>query len=242
MARNHYANVTVHDSNIFKRNLQKIRYSHALLALKKFPPSFCGTILDYGGGNGELCKYISRKFPDAKLTMYEPASDLREEAAGNLENYPSVSITDSINNIPPASFDVIFCLAVFEHILEERYFQLIDDFFKLLKKDGLLVVGIPAEVYLPALFKGIFRMTRRYGAFDASLKNVLKCVIGKPPGNRPVGTIGASLPYYFDHVGFSERIFNDELLKKFKISRIYGSPFPLLFAGLNFEKFYLCRK
>ena len=242
MSRTHYANVTINDKNIFKRNLQKTRYRHALLALKELSPSFSGNILDYGCGNGQLCKYISESFPVADLTMYEPASELREEAAGNLKDYLQIRITDSISNISASFFDVIFCLAVFEHILEDRYCVMLNDFNKLLKSDGLLVIGVPVEVHLPALFKGVFRMGRRYGAYDANIKNVFRCVIGKPPGNRPISNIDVSLPYYFDHLGFNERIFRNELIKHFKIYRIYGSPLPFLWVGLNFEKYYLCKK
>ena len=237
-----YANVTIKDKNIIKRHLQKKRYKHALLSLKNLPSSFSGNILDYGGGNGELCKYIFDMFPNTKIILYEPASALREEAIYNLKKYSQIKIIENLNNIPFSNFDIIFCLAVFEHIPEEQYSVLFNEFFKLLHHNGLLIIGIPIEVYLPALFKGIFRMCRRYGAYDANIKNVLKCTIGKPPKNRIISLIDVSLPYYYEHLGFDYRIFQYKLIKHFKIIRTYGSPFPFLFTNLNFEKYYLCKK
>lgn len=181
-------------------------------------------------------------FPNAKITFYEPASALREEATYNLKKYLQIKIIEDINNIPFSNFNIIFCLSVFEHIPEEQYSVLFNDFFKLLHNNGQLIIGIPIEIYLPALLKGIIRMCRRYGENDANIKNVLKCTIGKPPKNRTISLIDVSLPYYYEHLGFDHRIFQYKLIKHFKIIRTYGIPFPFLFANFNFEKYYLCKK
>jgi SAM-dependent methyltransferase len=242
MARTHYANVTIRDPNIIKRKLHRIRYGHALLSMKKFPDSFSGNIFDYGGGNGELCKYIISGFPGTSITMYEPAPDIRSEAVSNLEKYPGIKIVGGVSDIPSYSFDMIFCLAVFEHLHQDDYNSLFNDFNRLLKQDGILVIGVPVEIYIPALIKGIFRMTRRYGNYDANISNVLRCFIGKPPKNRPLSHIDVSLPFYWDHLGFDHRVFQGKLASRFKIVKIYGSPLPIFLNILNFDKYYVCKK
>ena len=110
-----------------------------------------------------------------------------------------------------------------------------------MSKQGILVISVPVEVYMPALFKGIFRMIRRYGAFDANIKNILKCLVGKPPKERPRGKIENELLYYYDHLGFDYRVFGAELAKHFKIISSYGGPFMHFPLWANFEKYFICR-
>lgn len=237
-----YADITVKDKNAIKRYLHRKRYRQALLAVKEVPFNFSGNILDFGGGNGEFCKYIFSMFPDSNTVLYEPTPSIREEAAGNLIGYPGIKIIDNLLITPYPGFDIIFCMEVFEHMVEEQYPVLFNEFAKLMDAKSLLVISIPVEVYLPALIKGIFRMFRRYGSFDANIKNVLKCTSGKPPAIRPRDKIENSLPYYYDHLGFDYRSFEKEIKKHFNVINSYGGPCTFLPAGLNFEKYYLCKK
>jgi len=237
-----YAGLTIKDSNVIKRYLHRNRYRQALTGLRNYPPSFSGNILDFGGGNGELCKYIYGKFPNAKIVLYELTPSIRAEAIDNLKEYPEIEIVGDVKDIPLPEFDIIFCLEVFEHIIEEQYSLLFNEFIKLMSDESLLIIGVPVEVFLPALLKGIFRMCRRYGAYDANIRNVLKCMIGKPPQKRIRGTIENSLPYYYEHLGFDYRVFQYELSKYFNIVKSYGGPIAFLTPSLNFEKYYMCKK
>jgi hypothetical protein len=83
---------------------------------------------------------------------------------------------------------------------------------------------VPNELFLPALVKGLFRMTRRYGAFDARPANVLQATIGRPPGRRPVREITAGLPYHFHHTGFDHRELRRTLSETFEVERQFASP------------------
>ncbi|MBN1298085.1 MAG: methyltransferase domain-containing protein, partial [Actinobacteria bacterium] len=218
------------------------RYRQALISVREVPFNFKGNILDYGGGSGEFCKYILKSFPYANVVLYEPTPSIRQEAIKNLAEYPGIKINAEIKDLPYTKFDVIFCMEVFEHMVIDQYPVIFNDFLKLMDRDSLLVLSIPVEIYLPALIKGIFRMTRRYGRYDANIKNIFKCTFGKPPQNRPREEIENSLPYHYDHLGFDYRAFEKELKKHFSIICSYGGPFTLLPAALNLEKYYLCKK
>jgi hypothetical protein len=85
-------------------------------------------------------------------------------------------------------------------------------------------VGVPNELFIPALIKGLFRMTRRYGSFDARPGNVLRAVLGRPPKRRPVREITPGLPYHFHHMGFDHRKLRIKLSKTFEIARQFASP------------------
>ena len=83
---------------------------------------------------------------------------------------------------------------------------------------------MPNELFVPALAKGIFRMTRRYGAFDARPSNVLKAALGRPPKTRPVRRIARGLPYHMAHTGFDHRKLQERLSEAFDPVRSFGSP------------------
>ena len=236
-----YADITINDKSRVKSWLHKKRYTQALHAVREFPFNFAGNILDFGGGSGEFCKYILNALPDSTPVLYEPTPSLRKEALSNLEKYKQIKIIANIKDSPYRVYDVIYCMEVFEHMVEEQYRVLFEQFLTVMGKNSLLIISIPVEVYLPALAKGIFRMFRRYGSFDANIKNVLKCFFGKPPVTRPRGEIENGLPYYYDHLGFDYRVFESELKKYFVVDGSYGGPVTFLPAYLNFEKYYMCR-
>ena len=98
----------------------------------------------------------------------------------------------------------------------------------LLKDGGTFFVGVPNELFVPALVKGLFRVTRRYGAFDARFGNVFRAAIGRPPQRRPVKEIASGLPYHFHHLGFDHRKLRVLLSGTFDLVRQFGSP-----TGIN---------
>ena len=122
----------------------------------------------------------------------------------------------------------MFCLEVFEHLPPRPAAEALAKIEHLLKDHGTFFVGVPNELFLPALVKGLFRMTRRYGAFDARFGNVLRATIGRPPKRRPVNEIAPGLPYHFHHLGFDYRKLRALLTGTFDLARQFGSP-----TGIN---------
>jgi hypothetical protein len=86
---------------------------------------------------------------------------------------------------------------VFEHLPQEETLTAITDIRRLLKPEGVVVIGVPHEIFIPALIKGIFRMSRRYGDFDAKAENILAATLGRPPRSRPTSEISPGLSYHF---------------------------------------------
>jgi len=197
--------------------------------------------LSIGGGDGELCKLLVDKFSKAEIWCYEPVEKMREEAKYNLENLPGVKIIADVSELPHSYFDVIFCLEVFEHLPEKETEKAIDDISTLLTPGGYACIGVPNEIYIPALIKGLFRMTRRYGAYDANWVNLISATLGNPPKDRPVSKIEDKFSYYSPHMGFDFRDFQKKIGQKLKIEKIWGSPITGLPASLNFEVYFLCR-
>jgi SAM-dependent methyltransferase len=235
-----YASLTRNDRNPLKRFLQRRRMRDALALTGRL--GACTTIVDFGAGDGEACKHLAARFPDARIFCYEPCPALREEAKANLRDTPRAVIVGELTAMPRGQCDLVLCMEVFEHLPPEQTEQSLSAIDALLCPEGAALIGVPVEVFLSALAKGAFRMTRRRGDFDARLGNVLRATLGRPPRERPLSEISPGLPYHFYHLGFDHRRLRRQLEAKFKLQGAAGSPLPLVGAWLNSEIYYLVRK
>jgi SAM-dependent methyltransferase len=235
-----YAKLTTQDRNPVKRWLQNLRLNHSLRGLKKTGPDFNGNVLDFGAGNGELIKRLAGRFPDAQFFCYEPTEGYRKQAAENLKSVKYVQFPGQTESLPAGSMDLVFCMEVFEHLPDAVIQTALREIDRLLKKDGAAVIGVPVEIHLAALWKGLFRITRRYGETDARLGNILRAIFGHPPRNRDIVQLESGVPYIIRHLGFDYRQLRKELAARFEIRNRFGSPFPYLPVFLNFEVYYVC--
>ena len=233
-----YADYTFRDKNPVKRWLQRRRLASAVRALDRLPhpPE---AICDFGGGNGELCKLLSERFPKAKLICYEPSSDMLSEAQENLRAVSGVEIMQDLRFVAPGSVDIVFCLEVFEHLPDEETGEAFRTITTLLKPQGILIVGVPVEVGIPALYKGLFRMMRGYGSFYAGVTNIVRSCLGDPPTDRPIAEIAPGRGYCYEHMGFDYRRFKERLDGTFRLQRIAASPFTWLSPRLMPEVYFV---
>lgn len=235
-----YSDITINDPNIVKRFLQRRRYQTALdLYPKNGRPK---QILDFGGGDGELCLQLARVDKRSRFICYEPAPQMREQARGKIENSKHIELVDSSSLVPDDSCDVVYSLEVFEHLPANEFRFALEEIFRLLKPGGHLVVGVPNELYFAALYKGAFRLTRRIGDYDARMMNIIRCALGNPPKDRPVGQVATGKAYHFHHLGFDHRILGEEIAAKAgRVNKVF-SPFWILGAIASPEIYYVSSK
>ena len=222
-----YSEITFADRNPIKRWLQRSRLETAL-DLGRHLKSGVLTVCDFGAGNGELCRLLIRDFSNAKILCFEPAPSLMAEAKELLGGHPRVSFLSETTEIDSGSVDILFCLEVFEHLPVDEMQAALLDIQRILKPEGMAVIGVPVEIGVPAAYKGFFRMARRYGNFDATPRNVLSAVIGVPPKDRPVAEISPGLRFHFEHMGFDFRVFAKKLSEFFLMQKRTYSPMPFL--------------
>jgi SAM-dependent methyltransferase len=235
-----YANFTRDDKNPIKRFLQRKRLQDALALT-----TGCGQlsrVLDYGAGDGELSRLLAIRLPDAQVNCYEPYQSLREQAVANTRGVPNLEVIGTIDQLEEGSFDLVLCTEVFEHLPYDETEESLRKIRSLLCDTGVGVIGVPLEMYLPAAFKGLFRITRRYGDYDATPLNVLRASLGSPPRNRPLSEIDPGLRYYFHHMGFDHRRLAAQLQPHFHVKRSIASPCPPLGTFLNSEVYFLVEK
>jgi len=236
-----YADITTGDSNPLKRWLQRRRFSDALAVLRCAQVDYRLRVLDFGAGNGELVRQMTG-IASIEAWVYEPTPSLMAEAKENLAGLSSATYMENLDSVDSGIFDYVFCLEVFEHLPKKETASAIAEIHRLLKPDGVAVIGVPHELFLPALFKGLFRTCRRYGGFDARPRNILGAVLGRPPLQRPTVDISPGLPFHFHHLGFDYRVLEHTLQERLQLSKKWFSPFPLLGAAFNSEVYFLLRK
>ena len=236
-----YADITFCDQNPVKRWLQQRRLTDAIRLTAHFQN--INVVLDFGAGNGELSKRLSPFFPQAQMICYEPTANLMAEAQKNTEQFQQIRFVTDMATVNKESVDLLYCLEVFEHLPKSEMEAAFSLICSVLRDGGIAVIGVPIEVHLPALYKGMFRMTRRYGDFDATPGNVLRATVGFPPQCRPVSEIAEGWRYHPHHLGFDYRRFR-ELLKSqpFMILKQSASPIPILGAWINPEIYFIAQK
>ena len=236
-----YADITFCDKNPIKRLLQQQRLTDALQLAARF--NDINVVLDFGAGNGELSKRLVGFFPQAQTICYEPNLGLMAEAKTNVEGLKQVKFVTDIGTVNQGSVDLLYCLEVFEHLPQRETEAAFSAIHSVLRERGIAIIGVPVEVYLPALYKGVFRMTQRFGEFDAILRNILRATFGFPPEHRPIGEITAGWSYYFHHLGFDYRRFRESLKsRQFIFLKQSASPFPVLGTWINPEVYFVVQK
>ena len=235
-----YSDITFKDKNPIKRWLQQRRFVVATRIVDEISNPQC--VLDFGAGNGELCKLIALQFPKAKIICYEPTPYLMAEAKDNLNNLAQVYFCTDVAEIAQGSVDLVFCLEVFEHLPKAETEDALNRISFALSSEGNALIGVPIEIGIPALYKGIFRMSRRFGKFDASIKNVLLAALCSPPKERPVSEIAPGFAFHYEHMGFDYRNLQALLHTRFRLKKVATSPFHFFGLWLNAEANFLVQK
>ncbi len=235
-----YAEITREDPSALKRFVQRRRYRDAAALLPE--NARVRRLADFGAADGEFSKTLARRFPQAAIFCYEPSAEFRAEAEQNLVGLRTVQILAETQSLPSESLDAVFCLEVLEHLPPAQSEEVLRELHRLLAPGGLAIIGVPIEVGPPALAKGIFRMTRRCGAFDATPANILRAAFGRPPTDRPLAEIPSGPPYYSHHLGFDHRQVRSALQLRFRLLRSVPSPFPWLGPSWNSEIHFLAEK
>lgn len=235
-----YADITLNDPNGIKRYLQRSRFNSAL---KLYPTSAEAlTVLDFGAGDGELALRLNTIASSSNYICYEPTPHMYKQAEKRLDQSNNVKLVNTLTTIEDNSLDIVYSLEVFEHLPQAESAEAFSKIYDLLKPGGKLIVGVPNELYFPALYKGLFRMTRRLGQFDAQLKNILRCFFAKPPQKRPICEISQGMNYHPHHLGFDHRKLKKQLQKSFLCSKQVASPFPILGTLFNPEVYFVMQK
>lgn len=226
-----YASLTRADPNPVKRWLQARRLHDAVRMLGALSPV---RIVDYGAGDGQLVHLLRQRLPDSEIICFEPSAQLFAQAQAHTAGLSGVKLTDDIAAVPDACADAIFCLEVFEHLPPQETQDAIAQMHRLLKTDGVLIVGVPVEIGAAALVKGGFRRLRRRD-FDTDAARVVRAAVGQTDFARHKVEFAPGLSYFPHHLGFDHRRLERVLSERFRLRRRRSSPLGWLPVTCNSE-------
>ncbi|HEY2433858.1 MAG TPA: class I SAM-dependent methyltransferase [Vicinamibacterales bacterium] len=237
-----------------------VRWSHGSrfeVARALVAPQAGGRLLDYGCGDGTFVAMVHADFAEAVGVDVDPAQV--EETARRLGRLPGVRFgltpaaaraaqTGSTASPAEGAWDVVTCMEVLEHCLEDERRRVIGELRRLVAADGRVVVSVPIEIG-PALagkqlaraaaaLRGLgdYRHRERYSPVEFA-----RALVGLGVA-RPVleGHGFGGLYRYHGHKGFDYRVVAGELAERFSIVRRVYSPMRALGAFLNSQAWFMC--
>src|SRR4051812_20937796 len=173
-----------------------------------------GRLLDYGCGDGTFVAMVHAGFAESVGIDVDPKQV--GECQARLGHLPGVrfGVTPPAGSpLPAGTWDVVTCMEVLEHCLEDERRRVIGELRRLVSPSGMVVVSVPIEIgaslpgkHLVRLIAGLrglgdYRHRERYSALE-----LIRSTAGLPIARVPVEGDGPDGPYrYYGHKGFDYR-------------------------------------
>jgi len=230
-----------------------VRWSHGSrfeLARALVTAQAGGRLLDYGCGDGTFVAMVHASFAES-LGIDVDARQIGECQA-RLGHLPGVRFAMTPPaagpQLPHSAWDVVTCMEVLEHCLEDERRRVIGELRRLVSPAGMVVVSVPIEIgpslpgkHLVRLVAGLrglgdYRHRERYSPLE-----LMRSTAGFPITRVPIEGDGPDGPYrYYGHKGFDYRDVGRELSQRFTIVRRIYSPMRLLGPVLNSQAWFVC--
>ncbi|MDZ7798900.1 MAG: class I SAM-dependent methyltransferase [Patescibacteria group bacterium] len=232
-----YNSYTYNDPNPIKRHLHRQRFDYALKLLNLNKRK---NILDYGCGDGHFLYLSYKNYPDNYYFGYEPYPGMYQQAEKKLVSTP-VKIYSDLNDLKEKKYDKITCLETAEHLDKKDLDILFNNIILLLKEKGQVIISVPIETGLPALFKNLYRFLKNKKYEGLNFINFIKSILGLIIKRKKI-EISPGIEYYFSHIGFNHRKFENLLKKYFKITKKKYLPCNFFKGLLNNTVYFLVQK
>lgn len=232
---NEYRTYTHADPHRLKRWTHQQRFEDALHLIEQLSAH---SVLDFGCGDGYLLQAIHRQQPELFACGYDPLTTMAQQAQKLLSN-TNIIIAERLTDLPQQSYDLVLCLETCEHLVPDALQRTFTEIRALVAPGGAAIFSVPMERGLISLIKNLFRLRKRHGYENLTWATILATAIGRHV-HRPVN-MNLGFPYYFSHVGFDEREFEQQLSHYFIIERACSSPWAWAPRWLNPTRYYICR-
>ena len=208
-----------------------------------------GRLLDYGCGDGTFVAMVHGDFREAVGVDVDRGQVA--ECERRLGALPGVrfALTRDVEGRSAHAWDVVTCMEVLEHCLEEERRRVIGVLADSLAPGGIAIISVPIEIGPSLAGKQLFRALaglRRLGDYAYrerySAAEMLRGVFARPVARVPVERLGPDGPYrYFGHKGFDYRDVERELAVRFAIASRRFTPIPITGPVLNSQAWFVCR-
>ena len=215
-----------------------------------------GRLLDYGCGDGTFVAMVHAGFAESVGIDVDPKQV--GECQARLGHLPGVRfgvtppagsrLPGSASQLPAGAWNVVTCMEVLEHCLEDERRRVIGELRRLVHPSGAAIVSVPIEIgpslpgkHLVRMIAGLrglgdYRHRERYSPIE-----MIRSTAGLAIARTPVEGDGPDGPYrYYGHKGFDYRDVGRELSQHFTIARRIYSPMPALGPLLNSQAWFVC--
>jgi SAM-dependent methyltransferase len=208
-----------------------------------------GRLLDYGCGDGTFVALVHGDFRET--VGVDVDAEQVAECSRRLGALPGVrfGLTRDVEGAPPHAWNVVTCMEVLEHCIEDERRRVIGALAALLAPGGTLIVSVPIEIGPSLAGKQFFRALaglRRLGDYDHrerySAREMMRSVFARPVPRVAVERRGPDGPYrYYGHKGFDYRDVRRELAARFTIASTRFTPIDIGGPLLNSQAWFICR-
>jgi 2-polyprenyl-3-methyl-5-hydroxy-6-metoxy-1,4-benzoquinol methylase len=136
-------------------------YAHARHEMLRYIPPGIRRALDVGCASGEFGQIVQQERQCAVWGV-EPYAPAAESACARLERVFCAGFSPELA-LPPASFDVILCNDVLEHLADP--FEALRYARTLLAPGGVIVASVPNVRYFPVLYQYVAQAQWQYADF-----------------------------------------------------------------------------
>jgi SAM-dependent methyltransferase len=156
-----------------------VHYRGIAEGIRDYVPSRRAAVLDYGCGEATSADLIAAA--SGHLTMVEAAPNVRAALAARHVKHKKISVLspEQAAAVPAKSFDVIVMHSVAQYLSGAELDRLLKLFRKLVKPDGLIIIGdiVPPKLAAPAAAATLLRFGAANGFFWAALGGLLRIFV-----------------------------------------------------------------
>jgi SAM-dependent methyltransferase len=195
-------------------------------------------VIDYGCGDGTFLALLSsgphppRLSVGAELDPFQVDDCRRRLGARPGLQFESIAALDDEAHL--GRYDGVVCMEVLEHVVDLT--TVLERLWRLLARDGTLLVSVPVETGAPLIVKQLARRVagwRGIGDYPGSSPYTwaefrASLFAGRTPHlERPVHGRDTPTPFH-DHKGFNWMVLEKCLSEWFDLRRVVASPLPML--------------
>jgi len=146
--------------------------------LRRCVPSPDAVVMDYGCGEALHADLVAAAA--GRMILVEAAPGVVKTLAARFAANPKIEVTslENLPNVPDRSIDLIVMHSVAQYLTADAFDALLATFHRLLRKDGLLIVGdvIPPDLSALADIRWLLRLAWTHGFFGAALLGLARTV------------------------------------------------------------------
>jgi SAM-dependent methyltransferase len=147
--------------------------------IRRYVPSPTAAVLDYGCGEATSADLVAEAA--GHLTLVEAAPNVRATLTQRYAGNPKISVftPDQAAALPDGSLDLIVLHSVAQYLSRDELDRLLATFRRLIKKDGLFVLGdiIQPRLAAPAAALSLLRFSAANGFFFAAVLGLMRIFV-----------------------------------------------------------------